>query len=92
MTGDDTYQLFLTHCITGLSAMITENLLYDFNNFEYTNLEAEWWNQQAFEALEVNGHNFYAVSDYMLSDPNCVLFNKDMIEELNLENPYDLVS
>ncbi len=91
MTGDDTYQLFLTHCIAGLSAMITEDLLYDFNNFEDINLEAEYWNQQAQDALEVNGHLYYGVSDYMLSDPNCVLFNKSMIEELDLEDPYQLV-
>ena len=91
MTGDDTYHLFLTHCIAGLSAMITENLLYDFRNFEDINLEAEYWNQQAQEALDVNGHLYYGVSDYMLSDPNCVLFNKDMIEELNLEDQYQLV-
>ena len=91
MTGDDTYHLFLTHCIAGLSAMITEKLLYDFNNFEYINMNAEWWNQQAFEALEVGGHRFYAVSDYMLSDPNCILFNKEMVDELDLEDPYQLV-
>ncbi|MBQ8249921.1 MAG: hypothetical protein IJY93_08640 [Clostridia bacterium] len=91
MTGDDTYHLFLTHCIAGLSAMITENLLYDFNKFEDINLDAEYWNQQAQDALEVNGHLFYGVSDYMLSDPNCILFNKGMIDELDLEDPYQLV-
>ncbi len=91
MTGDDTYHLFLTHCIAGLSAMITEKLLYDFNDFEDINMNAEWWNQQAFDALNVGGHNYYAVSDYMLSDPNCILFNKEMIEELDLEDPYQLV-
>ncbi len=91
MTGDDTYHLFLTHCIAGLSAMITENLLYDFNNFEYIDMNAEWWNHQAFDALEVFGHRYYAVSDYMLSDPNCILFNKEMIAELDLEDPYQLV-
>ena len=91
MTGDDTYHLFLTHCIAGLSAMITENLLYDFKNFEYIDLGAEWWNQQAQEALEVNGKLFYGVSDYMLADPNCILFNKSMLDELDLEDPYQLV-
>ncbi len=91
MTGDDTYQLLLTHCCEGISPMVTENLLYDFKNFEYVDLGAEWWNQQAQEALEVNGKLFYGVSDYMLADPNCILFNKSMIEELKLEDPYKLV-
>ncbi len=91
MTGDDTYQLFLTHCISGLSAMITEKLLYDFNDFAYIDMTQNWWNQQAKEALSVNGHNYYAISDYMLSDPNCIFFNKNFIEEYDLEDPYQLV-
>ena len=91
MTGDDTYQLFLTHCIHTTSAMITEDLLYDFNDFEYVDMTNEWWNQQANEALAVAGHNYFAVSDYMLSDPNCILFNKSILDEFNLEDPYQLV-
>ncbi len=91
MTGEDTYQLVLTHCISGLSAMIVEDLLYDFNDFEYVDMTKEWWNQQAKEALSVNDYTFYAVSDYMLPDVNCVLVNKSLLEEFNLENPYDLV-
>ncbi len=91
MTGDDTYQLMLTHCIAGLSAMVTENLLYDFNNFEYVDMSADWWNQAANEALNVNGHCYYTVSDYMLADPNCILFNKEILNAHNLEDPYQLV-
>ncbi|MBQ8248999.1 MAG: carbohydrate ABC transporter substrate-binding protein [Clostridia bacterium] len=91
MTGEDTYQLVLTHCISGLSAMIVEDLLYDFNDFEYVDMTNEWWNQQAREALSVNGYTFYTVSDYMLPDVNCVLVNKSLLEEFSLENPYDLV-
>ncbi len=91
MTGDNTYQLMLTHCIAGLSAMVTENLLYDFNNFEYIDMSNEWWNQSANEALAVNGHCYYTLSDYMLADPNCVLFNKELLNAHNLEDPYQLV-
>ncbi len=91
MTGEDTYQLLLTHCISGLSAMIVEDLLYDFNDFEYVDMTKEWWNGQAKEALSVNDHTFYAVSDYMLPDVNCVLVNKSLIEEFELEDPYALV-
>ena len=91
MTGDDTYQLFLTHCISGLSAMITENLLYDFNDLEHIDMTQKWWNQQALEALSVNGHVYYAISDYMLSDTNCIFFNKALIDEFDLEDPYQLV-
>ncbi len=41
--------------------------------------------------LEVDGKQFYALCDYMLLDPTAVLFNRDMIENHHLEDPYQLV-
>ncbi len=91
MTGDDTYQLVLTHCIRGLSQMVVEDLLYDFNDFEYVDMTKEWWNEAGNAALEVNGHRYLTVSDYMLADPNAILVNLDILDEYNLEDPYQLV-
>lgn len=91
MSGDDLYQLALTHCISGTSAMITENLLYDMNDLTAINFEADYYNHISNENLSVNGHQYYAISDFMIPDPNAVLFNKDMLEELQLEAPYELV-
>ncbi len=91
MSGDDTFQLALTHCISCVSALVTEEYFYDFNDFEYVNLEADWWNSSIIENLAVKGKNFYAVSDFMLPDPNCIVFNKEFIDIYKLENPYELV-
>ncbi|MBQ8509372.1 MAG: hypothetical protein IJ493_05620 [Clostridia bacterium] len=91
MSGDDIYQLALTHCISGIAMMVEEGLLYDFNDFEYVNLSADYWNHNANERLSVNGKQFYAISDYMIADPNALLFNKGLLEEFKLENPYDIV-
>lgn len=90
MAGDDSYQMALTHCITAVNAMAAEELVIDLNTTNL-NFEADWWNHSATEALNVYGKQYYAVSDYMIPDPNCIIFNKDMIELLGLENPYDLV-
>ncbi|MCI8386975.1 MAG: hypothetical protein HFE63_00715 [Clostridiales bacterium] len=91
MSGDDTYQLVLTHCIAGIDNMVIEDMLYDWNDFEYCDFSRSYWNQNCNENLSLNGHMFYAVSDYMLPDPNCILFNKDMIEQYSIEDPYELV-
>ncbi len=91
MSGDDPYQLILTHCITGVGNMVTEGLLYDWNQMPHVNLDAEYWNQSCNEQLSIYGKQFYAVSDYMLLDPNCIMFNKDMVTNLKLEDPYTLV-
>lgn len=91
MSGDSNYQLVLTHCMNSVNSMVMEEYLYDFNDFEYVDLNAEWWNSSIVKNLTVNGKVFYAVSDFMLPDPNCVLFNKDFIDIYKLEDPYTLV-
>ena len=91
MAGDDTYSLVLTHCIMDVANMVTSGLLYDFNDIPSIDLDADWWNKNANENLQIYGAQFYAVSDYMIPDPNCILFNKDFITQYKLENPYDLV-
>ena len=91
MSGDDSYQLVLPHCIGAVNAMFSDQLLYDFYDFEYVNLEADWWNHAAVESLSTGDHLFYAVSDMMLPDPNCVLVNLDLIGLYELEDPYDIV-
>lgn len=90
MSGDDTYQMVLTHCITAVNAMAADELVLDLNTTEI-NFDSDWWNHSATEALNVNGKQYYAVSDYMIPDPNCFIFNKDMIDLYDLEDPYDLV-
>ena len=91
MSGDDAYQLVLTHCIQDVGSMLTAGLLYDWNNLEYCDLSQDYWNQSCNNNLSINGHQYYAVSDFMLPDPNCVLFNKGMIENYSLDDPYELV-
>ncbi|MBQ8552009.1 MAG: hypothetical protein IJ428_04250 [Clostridia bacterium] len=90
MSGEDTYQLALTHCIRGVSPMLTDGMLLDLENLDMQ-LDEAWWNTDALDALRLNGKLYYAISDYMLPDPNCILFNKSLIEVYDLEDPYELV-
>lgn len=91
MSGDDTYQLALTHCITPTAELITDGLILDWNTIPTVDLSREYWNQSCNENLSLYGKQYYAVSDYMIADPNAVFFNKELIESYQLENPYDLV-
>ncbi len=91
MAGDDTYQLALTHVIAGVADMALGNMLYDWNNLEYVDFSKDYWNKNCNDALALNGKQFYTISDFMIPDPNGILFNKDMIESYKLENPYELV-
>ncbi len=89
-TNDDLYQILLTHCALGNQGLITNGYLTDMNNLDI-DFTGEWFNQKSNNALEVDGKQFYCISDYMIPDPNVMVFNTGMIENLHLENPYDLV-
>lgn len=91
MSGENTYQLVLTHPIGGVQAMVTEDILYDFNDFTYVDLSKDWWNIEANDNLEIGGKQYFAVSDYLIPDPNCILVNLDLLEQYKLDNPYDIV-
>ncbi len=89
-TNDDLYQIVLNHCINNNATFITNGYLADMNEMDI-DFTGEWFNQSANEALDVYGKQYYCVSDYMIPDPNVFLFNKTLIENNHLEDPYQLV-
>ena len=89
--GDDTYQLYQTHTYINVAVMATEGYACDLNLFEDINLDADYWNKDAMEELEINSSFYYGLSDYMLADPNAVFFNKTMQENYKIRNPYEMV-
>ena len=90
--GEDAYQLALLHCIYGVPEMLMDGgYLYDFNDLPYVETKADWWNQRMMEELSVHGHNYFGISDYMIPCPYAVFFNRDMIQQKKMDNPYSLV-
>ena len=92
MSGDDTCQLALTHCIGCVNALITEEYLYDFNDLEYVNLGAEWWNRSIIKNLAVKVR-FFMLYPILCSMTRTVLCTTRslLIYIYKLENLYDLV-
>ncbi len=90
-TGDDEVQLILMHCISGVASYATSGTLYAFDKLPHVDLTADWWNREQMDALRLGKHYFYGVSDYIIPTPSAIFFNKQIIEDTGLENPYDLV-
>ncbi len=86
--GDDAYQMALMHCF---DAMVTEGYLYAVNNLPYIDLDAEWWKRDTMDQLRLGKNYYYCASDYTIPVPFAVYFNKDMIADYALDNPYSLV-
>ncbi len=89
-TNDDLYQILLSHCIQDNGKLITDGYVTDMNNLGI-DFTADWFNHKANDALEVAGKQFFCISDYMIPDPNVIVFNNGIVDRLQLENPYDLV-
>ena len=91
MAGDGAYDLVLAHCYIPLTAMITENLLYNWYDIPIIDMTAVYWNSYN-DQLAVNDILPFATSDYIITDPNGVFFNKDLVRAYNIESLYDHVT
>ena len=75
-------------------AMTHEGYFTDISSLEYVNLEKPWWFQDVNENINFSDATYlsYGSANIGLYDMTHVLcFNKNMVTDLNLEMPYDLV-
>ncbi len=80
-SGDDSYQMVMTHVYQEVASLITSNYLRDFNDFESINMEADYWNSQLMEQLSINDKMYCGYNDFCLANCYLVAFNKDMVKE-----------
>ncbi|MCL2814250.1 MAG: hypothetical protein FWD23_06595 [Oscillospiraceae bacterium] len=90
LAGTDEYQLMFSHCIYGNPEAV--GYLQNWNTIPYVDFARPWWNQQMNKELSVRNVLLMAVSDLIIFDPNVIFFNKGMIRDFSLENPYSLVN
>lgn len=89
--GDPGYDLALTHCATSLLSYVTDKLVLNWNDIPGADLSMLYWNQSVRESFEVYGMLPFMSSDYILPDVNSIFFNKGIIDDMKLEDPYELV-
>ena len=91
MAGDDEYDMALTHCFYGQPELASNGYVLDFNEIPAINLNKPWWNKTMNKTLSVGGILPFAVSDFIIAEPNVIYFNKKTVRDNSLENPYELV-
>ncbi len=70
-----------------LTPFISSNILYDLNTIQSINFENSWWDQNAREDLSINNKLYYMCGDLNTYDNDgtwCILFNKTLLNKLNL--------
>ena len=94
MAGDDAYDMY-TIPLQGMTARLAqEGKLLDLKDVPYIDLEKPWWDQKANGQLSINRKLMFTISDLLVIDKDALfiyLFNKDVIQEYELDDPYKLV-
>ena len=72
----------------------TEGLAHSYETIPNIDLSKPYWCQYANDTLTVAGHQYVAIGEFTISAfdlAHMLIFNKDMIKDFSLENPYALV-
>ena len=78
-----------------VATLAYNGLLWDLGSLKYIDLTKDYWDQKANEDLAIAGKMFYTTGDISIVDniyTHALLFNKDLINDYGLDNPYDLVN
>lgn len=89
-----TYDIVMPY-IPDAASLALENAFYELGELKYFDLDKACWDQNARSALSINHKNYFATGDISLLTLACthaIVFNKDMIKEYSMEDPYELVN
>ena len=93
-SGSDEYDLMFA----SINATVTaaqNGVLINLKNVQYLDLAKPWYDQNANAQLSIGGKLYATFCDFTIMDKNATwvyLFNKQLIQDLDLENPYKLVN
>lgn len=93
LAGDSTYDVATGYIVCTLP-LYMQGSLADLMTIDDLNLDNPWWINDQYENLNLNGKLFCLLGDTNLSiykDCSVVYFNKQIIEDFSLENPYTMV-
>jgi hypothetical protein len=72
----------------GIANYVVNNYLLDWNTVPNIDFGKPWWNIQSNETLSINKKVFLTVSDLIIPEPNVIFFNKSIVKDYELEDPY----
>lgn len=80
--------------LSNIMSLVTQGYCNDFYDIPNIDLSKVWWDQNAEQKLSFKGQLYYTFNDHIFTQTeNCraVYFNKELAENLKLENLYDAV-
>ena len=92
-SGEDTYDM-IPFPINELGALMTENYFIDLLSVDSLNLSEKWWDATVIDNATINDKCYLASSDisfFPFEATWVIYFNQDIMTNLGLTAPYDLV-
>ena len=93
MAGESNYDAAMIGTYD-VATLAYSGYIHDLNDIEYLDLTKSYWDQKANADLAIAGKMFYTTGDISIVDnkfTHAILFNKNMVKDYELDNPYDLV-
>ena len=87
------YDLALPNMLDA-AKLAVEGYLHDWNGISHIDLNKPWYDQKLRSSLKINEKNYFMMGDYLIRDDDhtwILMFNKQIIRDLGLEEPYLLV-
>ncbi|MBQ3153907.1 MAG: hypothetical protein IJB88_01625 [Clostridia bacterium] len=84
----------LVMSVGSMATLAQDGHLCELNSLENFDVDAPWWDASANEAYSINNKLYFTTGDITIMNKAnvwSILFNKQMITDNSLENPYKLV-
>jgi len=94
LAGDDVWQFGILRTAALSKMLATPSMVVDLNTIDTMDLSHTWWDQNSREEYNLFGKQYTVSGDICfnsLGAPIVTFFNKSIITDLKLENPYQLV-
>ena len=91
--GDSSYAAVVSD-VYDAGGVAVEGMLYDLKTVENIDLSQRWWSGMTNNSLTLGNKQYYATGDIFIIDNKATrifFFNKDIVEDVGLDNPYTLV-
>ena len=91
--GDDEFNLIAGYAAY-MPRLSSQGFVMNLHELPYINFDKAWWSTDLKDNLTINGKMFFMTGDLSLSlweDILAIYFNKKMIADYAVENPYELV-
>jgi len=93
LAGDNAFDMAMSG-VYDSSLHARRGMLVDFYDMPYIDPEQPWWDIAVNDSLTIMNRLYFGMSKMGVNckdDSFCILFNKELAQEIGIENPYQLV-